>query len=281
MKQIRFLGWDKTLPERVPPLLLENGRRGGTENLVDLSRIMVLIPGRHASRILNEKMASLLEPLAAGLLPPEFYTPERFILEGAGHFPVASEMEVAHVWKKVLENCGPEEFPNLFPRRFEEQTEAVLAYLAGQFMQLVGELSAGGRSVADVCRLPSLVDPERWNEILTLQKRVRKILAEANLMDPEELKGKLASSVSEFQRFERILVIGMPDLSALLLKRLAKAAESMGTPAAAASRESPTEAMVTMLSPWIKSVAPASKSRFPWAGNSSSPSQNRNRTGIH
>ena len=26
MKQIRFLGWDKTLPERVPPLLLENGR---------------------------------------------------------------------------------------------------------------------------------------------------------------------------------------------------------------------------------------------------------------
>lgn len=227
MKQIRFLGWNRTLPEQVPPLLLENGRRGGTENLVDLSRIMVLIPGRHASRILNEKMASLLEPLAAGLLPPEFYTPERFILEGAGHFPVASEMEVAHVWKKVLENCGPEEFPNLFPRRFEEQTEAVLAYLAGQFMQLVGELSAGGRSVADVCRLPSLVDPERWNEILTLQKRVRKILAEANLMDPEELKGKLASSVSEFQRFERILVIGMPDLSALLLKRLAKAAESM------------------------------------------------------
>ena len=86
MKQIRFLGWDKTLPERVPPLLLENGRRCG-ENLVDLSGIMVLIPGRHASRILNEKMASLLEPLAAGLLPPEFYTPERFILEGAEHFP--------------------------------------------------------------------------------------------------------------------------------------------------------------------------------------------------
>ena len=226
MKQIRFLGWDKTLPERVPPLLLENGRRCG-ENLVDLSRIMVLIPGRHASRILNEKMVSLLEPLAAGLLPPEFYTPERFILEGAGRFPVASEMEMAHVWKKVLENCGPEEFPNLFPRRFEEQTEAVLAYLAGQFMQLVGELSAGGRSVADVCRLSSLVDPERWNEILTLQKRVRKILAEANRMDPEELKGNLASSVTEFQRFERILVIGMPDLSALLLKRLAKAAESM------------------------------------------------------
>ena len=226
MKQIRFLGWDKTLPERVPPLLLENGRRCG-ENLVDLSRIMVLIPGRHASRILNEKMVSLLEPLAAGLLPPEFYTPERFILEGAEHFPAASEMEVAHVWKKVLENCGPEEFPNLFPRRFEEQTEAVLAYLAGQFMQLVGELSAGGRSVADVCRLSSLVDPERWNEILTLQKRVRKILAEANRMDPEELKGNLASSVTEFQRFERILVIGMPDLSALLLKRLAKAAESM------------------------------------------------------
>lgn len=226
MKQIRFLGWDKTLPERVPPLLLENGRRCG-ENLVDLSGIMVLIPGRHASRILNEKMASLLEPLAAGLLPPEFYTPERFILEGAEHFPAASEMEVAHVWKKVLENCGPEEFPNLFPRRFEEQTEAVLAYLAGQFMQLVGELSAGGRSVADVCRLSSLVDPERWNEILTLQKQVRNILAEAKLMDPEELKGNLASSVTEFRRFERILVIGMPDLSALLLKRLAKAAESM------------------------------------------------------
>ena len=227
MKQIRYLGWNAPLPALAAPLLLDAGQRIVPGNTVDLSGVLVLIPGRHASRILNETMTSLLEPLDAGLFPPEYATPERFVLEGAEHFRSASEAEIVRAWKQILAACGPDDFPNLFPHPFEERNGNVLSYLAGQFIQLERELSAGARSALDVFRSGSMTDSDRWREILILQERVRTLLAKHGLTDPEELKLKLADSVAEFRRFERIVVIGMADLSALLLKRLGKAAETM------------------------------------------------------
>lgn len=226
MKQIRFLGWNAPLPDLAAPALLNAGYRTGQGDSVDLSGVLVLIPGRHAIRILNEKITALLEPFAAGVFPPEFYTPERFVLEGAERFAAASEAEVVHAWKRVLFQCGPSEFPNLFPQEFAEKNDAAADYLAGQFIQLKRELAAGGHSISGAGRSGVSVDGERWREILALESRVQAVLADSGLEDPEDLKLKLAESAAEFQRFERIIVIGMPDLSALLLKRLAKTAET-------------------------------------------------------
>lgn len=227
MKQLRFLGWDAPLPRLAAPALLNAGYRAEPGNSVDLSGVLVLIPGRHAVRMLNETMTALLEPLSAGLFPPEFYTPERFVSEGADRFCPASEAEVVHAWKQVIAKCGAGEFPILFPKEFADCGDTVATHLAGQFIQLKRELSAGGHSIAELMRTGVSVDSGRWREIQELDNRVRLLLAEHHLADPEELKLKLADSVAEFRKFERIIVIGMPDLSALLLKRLAKAAETM------------------------------------------------------
>lgn len=227
MKQLRFLGWDAPLPRLAAPALLNTGYRAEPGNSIDLSGVLVLIPGRHAIRILNETMTALLEPLSAGLFPPEFYTPERFVSEGASRFSAASEADIVHAWKQVISKCGAGEFPILFPKEFADCGETVATHLAGQFIQLKRELSAGGHSIAELMRTGVSVDSGRWREIQELENRVALLLAEHHLADPEDLKLKLADSVAEFRKFERIVVIGMPDLSALLLKRLAKVAETM------------------------------------------------------
>ena len=87
MKILRYLGWHKPLPELAAQTLLKSGVRSEADGTLDLSSILVLIPGRHAIRILNEKIAALLERCqAGGFFPPEFYTPERFVLEGSRRY---------------------------------------------------------------------------------------------------------------------------------------------------------------------------------------------------
>ncbi len=227
MKNVRFLGWSRPLADLAAPQLLNSGYRCEPGNSVDLSEVLVLISGRHAIRSLNEKMTALLEPLKAGVFLPEYYTPERFVMEGADKFNVASEIEVVRVWKKVLESCTSAEYPNLFPKDFAEKNDSAVDYLARQFISLKRELSAGGHSVSSAIQKGVSADSERWNEILRLENIAQYMLTDAWLTDPENLKLKLADSVEEFRKFERIIVIGMPDLSSLLLKRLAKAAETM------------------------------------------------------
>lgn len=226
MKILRYLGWHKPLPELAAQTLLKFGVRSEADGTLDLSSILVLIPGRHAIRILNEKIAALLErSQSGGFFPPEFYTPERFVLEGSDSFAVAADMELVHVWQQVLKQADPKDFPSLFPADIDKNDDTSADYLAGEFIRLVRELSSGGHTVASARAAQISENPERWEDIQTLEERVHALLAENGLVDSETLKLQLANSAGEFRRFRQIIVIGMPDLSELLIKRLEKVSE--------------------------------------------------------
>ena len=149
MKILRYLGWHKPLPELAAQTLLKSGVRSEADGTLDLSSILVLIPGRHAILVLNEKIAALFERCqAGGFFPPEFYTPERFVLEGSDRFAVAADMELVHVWQQVLKQADPKDFPSLFPADIDKNDDTSADYLAGEFIRLVRELSSGGHTVA-------------------------------------------------------------------------------------------------------------------------------------
>lgn len=226
MKTIRFLGWQQPLPELAAPLLLNSGYSCCGAS-VDLSGLLVLIPGRQAIRSLTEKMTELLEPLSGGLFPPEFYTPERFLLEGGGHRRTASAIEQLRIWKQVLAECEKKEFGTLFPVDFPHNNDTIVNNLANQFCMLKRELSAGAMDMAAVPRSGVTVDTERWEQIAELERRYTEILMSLNLIDPEDLKITLSESAEAFKKFEKIIVLANPDISTVLLKRLGKAAECM------------------------------------------------------
>ena len=227
MKTLRFLGWSKPLPELAAPLLLNEGFRYGDGPSVDLSGLLVLLPGRQAMRVLTETMADLLAPLSAGFFPPEFYTPERFLLEGGDLRGIATPLEQIRAWKQVVSDCGKAEFPSLFPVDFPHSSDTIVNNLAAQFRMLKRELSAGGLTIASVSRSGATLDTERWEEIAELERRYTELLFTQKRTDPEDRKIALAESAEPFRRFEKLIVLAMPDLSTLLLKRLAKAAEIM------------------------------------------------------
>ena len=227
MKTLRYLGWSKPLPELAAPLLLNSGYRYGDGPSVDLSGLLVLIPGRQAMRVLTETMTELLAPLSGGLFPPEFHTPERFLLEGADLRRAAAPVEQLRAWKQVLADSSPKEFSTLFPQDFPHSSDTIVHNLAVQFRMLKRELSAGALTTASLPRSGVTPETERWEQIAELERRYTELLLSVNRVDPEEIKIRLAESAEPFRRFEKLIVIGMPDLSTLLLKRLGKAAESM------------------------------------------------------
>lgn len=227
MKTLRFLGWSKPLPELAAPLLLNSGYRYGDGPSVDLSELLVLIPGRQALRSLTETMADLLAPLSGGFFPPEFHTPERFLLEGGDLRRTASSMEQLRAWKQVLSECSKKEFPALFPVDFPRGNDTIINHLALQFRMLKRELSAGAVTMGSISRSGVTLDTERWEQIAELERRYTELLFSLKRTDPEDLKITLAESAEPFRRFEKLIVLAMPDLSNLLLKRLAKAAETM------------------------------------------------------
>ena len=156
MKILRFLGWNKPLPDLAAQTLLKSAVRSDADGTVDLSSILVLIPGRHAIRILNEKISALLERnQAGGFFPPEFYTPERFVLEGSDRFAAAADTELVHAWQQVLKEADPKDFPSLFPTDFEKDDDSSAVYLAGEFIRLVRELSGGCHTVASARAAPA------------------------------------------------------------------------------------------------------------------------------
>lgn len=225
MKTLRFLGWSAPLPELAAPLLLREGVRYG--NSADLSDLLVLIPGREAVRVLTEMMTDLLASCSGGLFPPEFRTPEQFLLEGGEAVSAATPLEQLRAWRQVLSECGKQEFPTLFPLDFSRRGDSLIDQLALQFRLLKRELSAGGLTMAEIARSGVTLDTERWEEIAELERRYTDLLASAKRTDPEDLKRTLANDPSPFRRYRKILVLALPDPSHLLLKRLGKAAETM------------------------------------------------------
>ena len=225
-----FLDWTKPLPELAAPLLLNAGSRYADTASVDLSRILVLLPGHGAARSLNAKMTELTEEFSGGIFPPVYMTPEEFLLAGtpASVHP-ASDLEQLCAWKNVLSECDHSRLQTLFPVEFPQETDSMFLYLAKQFNQLKRELSSGGFTIAAI-RDRAFSDsvfasPDRWNELAELEELYLKKLESLGLCDPETLKLQLSSDAEFFRQFERIIVIGMPDLSELAIKRITAASK--------------------------------------------------------
>ncbi len=180
-----FLGWDQ-------PLLLTAvewlARRYGSTAELNLSGVIVVVPGRRAGRRLLELLVQQAEADSRLLTPPRIETvgtlPESlYPLQR----PLAGELVQQLTWEKVLRELDRELLEQVVPRPpVDDDTQAWLA-LGALLSQQHRELAADGLDFADVAtrgrEVPGFTEQARWDAMREVQSRYLRTLDELELWD--------------------------------------------------------------------------------------------------
>lgn len=205
-----FLGYGAPLGTRIAEELLETV----SAPLPDLNGTLVVVPGRSAIRIVTEELAKLRPN---GLIPPVFLTPGGLLHYGTEHRRRPGRMEELAVWTEVLESLDEEQAALLFPAG----RNGPVRDLAGRFQTLRHELTAGGWSIRESCGQFG----ERGEVLRELEERYLARLAEIGIEDPLAIDTDAIADVGCFSKFQRIVIAGVPDIPAQVLRRLIRMEE--------------------------------------------------------
>lgn len=216
-----FVGWSKSLAKAVALCLLED-QDGGP---IDLGQHRVIVPSSFASRLIQEELA---KQTPNGVLLPTFQTPKDFLNFGDSNTQAASSADALMAWIEVLQATDRSTLPHLFPNgkpgqfTFEEAKR-----LAETLFVLRDELggSAHGLDFAGVATLPKNPEPERWNDLATLESGYREVLTRRGLKDHNDLRSELARGDGKPEGVTHIWLVGLTDPQPLFITALERLQE--------------------------------------------------------
>ena len=220
--EIRFLGWDRPVLDLAIDFLA-SGWTG--EGPLDLSDRLVILPTRHAGRRLRESLAIRAAGSDAAVLPPLTATPD--FLVAPERLPgrtaaTASRGEALLFWIRELLELPLDRFRGLFPVDPVERNFYWALKTAADLMavrDLTGEAGLTFREAAGILA-PLGMEPERWNDLARLEKRVFAELAKAGLADREVTRRRAAAEGALPPEVRKIAVIATPDPSPLAVTAL-------------------------------------------------------------
>lgn len=188
----------------------------------DLSRTLVILPGRRAVRTVSAFLAEF-----GPVLPPVFATPGSFLRMGTEDRQTACAAEQKAVWMDLLKKRGASSLPSLFPTGLPDDAET-LSWHADRIMALRRELgqSVEYGSFAQTCSILESGSDGRWIELRSLESEYRAALAAAGLSDPLDLEHNALRNIFCFGTFRRIVAALTPDLPPLVKARLDALASS-------------------------------------------------------
>ena len=168
-----------------------------SEPCIDLRAHRVVIPSHYAARLVHEQLA-LQAP--AGVLPPQFQTPNDFLNLGYTANQVAAPTDELMAWIEVLLGTERTTLTALLPHASTgcfELTEA--RHLAPVFTALREELgmSERGRDFAAVAHLPGNPEPARWEDLARLEASYRQVLRERGYEDRNDARVAAAARSEE------------------------------------------------------------------------------------
>jgi len=205
MPHRRFLGYRAPLGTRIAEELLNLDR----SPLPDLSGILLVVPGKSAIRIISEELA---KHSRQGLLSPEMVTPGGFLHYGMGNHRRPGKMEELALWYDVLNSLETDRFDLIFPNG----RSGPVRELAAKFQAFRQELVSNGLSVSE-CKEHFAGRGEQLNalEALYLDR-----LTEYGFEDPLKVDFEAIENTEPLTAFSRIIVAGITDLPAQVLRRL-------------------------------------------------------------
>lgn len=208
-----FLGWNRPILELASGWLQANAAPGWP----DLSRMLAVVPTRHAGRRLRERLAHLSHEQGMGMLPPRVMPPEALLgfvsQPGPGQGRLASTEESLMAWAEVLLQADLAEFPALFPVAPVAQDLAWALGTADALATLRRSLGEAGLEIANVLDVTGddLEEADRWQELTHLELLFRSSLARRGLVDLLTVRREHASQPRLPEPLDGIALIGCPD----------------------------------------------------------------------
>ncbi len=193
-----------------------------SEPCIDLRAHRVVIPSHYAARLVHEQLA-LQAP--AGVLPPQFQTPNDFLNLGYTANQVAAPTDELMAWIEVLLGTERTTLTALLPHASTgcfELTEA--RHLAQVFTALREELgmSEWGRDFAAVAHLPGNPEPARWEDLARLEASYRQVLRERGYEDRNDARVAAAAGTHIPNEFSQLWLAGLTEPQPLFLKAVAR-----------------------------------------------------------
>ncbi|MBO5695404.1 MAG: PD-(D/E)XK nuclease family protein [Lentisphaeria bacterium] len=218
MKKVSFIGSRTTgahdFLQKTADFLLNSVPEA---EIPDLSRILIVLPGQNAIRLLSDRLAAT----GKGVFPPDTATSGGLIRFGIEEKSI-DPAERTLIWKKILNGLQAEGCTKkLFPNGLDHTNSKLLTGLAENLSALQTELNRELLSFAtakDI--LQGNTDYDRWKALAELEQRFNAILEENTLPDPLLQLQNAVSDLTVFRQYDRIVIAGVPDLPGPALKRL-------------------------------------------------------------
>ena len=221
-----FLGWDAPLTASVCGHLLPSTSAACPP---DFGADLVIVPTRQAGRRLREALARGAAASGTAVLSFRSLTPPAFLHELAGDAgTAASEIEVSAAWARVLFDADLRRLTGLFPRA-QAGRDFRWALDTGRLLQrLRHAVAEGGLDLAGVAceHGQGLEEPERWNDLASLEEAYRARMREAGLRDPVDVLLSAARDAPMPPGVRRVILACVPDPTGLLVLALGRLAAS-------------------------------------------------------
>jgi ATP-dependent helicase/nuclease subunit B len=223
-----FLGWDEPALPAAARRLSARYRKG---ELLDLERVLVVVPGQRAGRRLVELLAYEAEDnnlrltppqiVTQGALPERLYTPKR---------PFADDIAQEMVWAQALRGQPAAELRAFLPQPPAAEDFLRWVALGRVLRQLHDELAGDLLDFEAVARhgekLTGFTDGARWNALAAVQSRYLSILDKQQLWDRQTARLK-AIEFGEIRTDCDIVLLSAADLNSLSRRMLHDVAGSV------------------------------------------------------
>jgi RecB family exonuclease len=216
-----FLGWDRPALPTAAERLAAGYRQG---QVLDLSSLIVVMPGQRAGRRLRELLVFLAEDQRLRLTPPQvvtegalpemLYTPKQ---------PFADDIVQDLAWAQALRYLPSEQRRYVVPNPPADGDTLRWQELGDVFRRLHTELAADGLDFEDARsagpQLPNFVETDRWDALANLQQHYLRLLDRQSMWDKQTARLK-AIEFGEITSDRDIVLLGAVDLNRTLRQML-------------------------------------------------------------
>lgn len=209
-----FLDWLRpALPALADHLL--NGY--DSQSTVDLSNVLMAVPGGRAGRRLQELLVDQADERHLILVPPEVVTlgalPERLY---AVQKPFADDLTQQLAWIRALQNFDRDRLHPYFPNLPDDASFTSWKPFADLLSNLHRELAADNLDFSDVAikgaKLDNFPETDRWRLLREIQLRYLSILDDLEVWDRQTAR-LFAIDHNECETDRKILLVGTVDMN--------------------------------------------------------------------
>lgn len=212
-----FFHWNRPVLDHAVSYLTQDWKNG----LLDLSDHLIIVPTRHASRRLRERLAQTAALQNSAVLPGRITTPEILFRPPEDETPVVDSITTSLVWQQVIRDLCADDMCHLFPDGALPKEFSTRHALAQELIQLRSLLCEEGYTIRSFSeRYTDNPEALRWQNLGLLEEYYLTELKTRGLRDDCTEKIKASLNPVAHQGYKRISVLFTPDPPALAITAL-------------------------------------------------------------